>query len=61
MASNVVIEFNKISDNVRGADLSMFDIAEDQQKEILLHTDMKYKITDISIKDGQLYITAAFL
>lgn len=57
----VIIEFNKLSDNVRGADLSMFDIAEDQQKEILLHTDMKYKITDISIKDGQLYITAAFL
>ena len=45
----IVLELDASKAKLRGADLRPFDYAEDPQKEVLLHNNTKYKITDIGV------------
>lgn len=53
----VVIELN-VPKGIKGADLKDFDVEGDEQFEVLLARNTKYKIKDITAKDGQIYIKA---
>lgn len=51
------IEF-EVPANAKGADLKDFDIEGDEQREVLFARGTKYEITDISAKDGYIYVKA---
>ena len=53
----VVLEFD-VPKGTKGADLVRFDVEGDEQYEVLLAKNTQYKITDISAKDGQIYLKA---
>ena len=51
------IEFD-VPEGTKGADLKQFDVEGDEQKEILLAKNTEYEITDVSTKDGHIYVKA---
>ena len=53
----IVLELNTPS-SIRGRDLLDFDIKGDEQKEVLLARGVKYKVTGIEAKDGNIYVKA---
>ena len=53
----IVLEFD-VPKGTKGADLVRFDVEGDEQYEVLLAKNTQYKITDISAKDGQIYLKA---
>ncbi len=55
----VNIEFD-VPKGMKGADLFDFDIEGDEQFEVLFARNSKYKIKDITSKDGRIYIKATF-
>lgn len=57
----VTLEFDDIPKGLKGADLKHFDIDGDEQFEVLLARNTKYKITDIYAKNGQVHVKAKFI
>ena len=53
----IVLELD-VPKGIKGADLKKFDVEGNEQFEVLLARNTKYKINDISVKDGQIYIKA---
>jgi SPP1 gp7 family putative phage head morphogenesis protein len=51
------IEF-EVPEKTKGADLKKFDVEDDEQKEVLLAKDTTYEITEITAKDGHIYVKA---
>lgn len=57
----LTLEFDNIPRGLKGADLKLFDIGGDEQFEVLLARNTKYKISDIYVKDGQVHVKASFI
>lgn len=53
----IVLEL-KTPKTIKGRDLVDFDIEGDEQKEILLARGVKYKVTGIEARDGNIYVKA---
>lgn len=59
-SKSCVIEFN-VANGVHGIDLKDFDIADMEQKEVLLARGQKFVIKEISQEQGQFYFKAELL
>lgn len=57
----IVLEFDDVPKNLKGADLKMFDVEGDEQHEVLLARNTKYEILDIYGKDGHIHVKARFI
>ena len=53
----IVIEFD-VPRGIKGVDLSRFDVEGDEQFEVLLSPNQKYKIKGVTSKQGQIYVKA---
>lgn len=51
----------KVAPGTKGIDLKKLDVEDMQQKEVLLHTGIKYRITEITHVDGMPYIKAEII
>lgn len=56
----IMIEFD-VPKGVKGADLKDFDIEGDEQFEVLLARDTKYRVVDVTAKDGNIYVKAEII
>ena len=59
-SKSCVIEFN-VPDGIRGIDLKDFDIADMEQKEVLLARGQKFIIKEVRQEQGQFYFKADLL
>ena len=57
----VTLEFDDIPKGLKGVDLKLFDVEGDEQFEVLLARNTKYKVTDVYAKNGQVHIKAQFI
>ena len=60
-SKTIVLEFDDIPKGLKGADLKIFDVEGDEQYEVLLARNTKYKIVDIYGKDGHIHVKAKLI
>ena len=56
----IVIKFS-VPNGIKGADLSAFDVLGDEQQEVLLHPNTRYRITNIGSENGLIVVFADLL
>lgn len=56
----VTIEFD-VPEGMKGYDMKEFEVEGDPQSEVLLSKDTTYKVTEVGVKDGNIYVKAELI